>query len=76
MTMGNKDDDFEELLKPKIHPDIIRKEIKINEYNGQYSVKLPKMIIDEMGLKKNSLMIIEFNTNTKECSIKMEKKKK
>jgi len=76
--MGNpvkRDDEFEEMFTPKIHNKKIIKETKIHEYNGQYSVKLPRFILEEIGIKKGDLFIVEYDTETKEYSIKFRKKK-
>ncbi len=67
-------EDIEEMLAPQVHPKKIIKETKIHEYKGQYSIKLPKLIMDELDIKKNDLLIIEYDTETKEYLLKFKKK--
>lgn len=73
---GGKRDDVEDILAPKkIHPEKIIKEIRIHEYNGQYSVKLPRIILEELKIKKGDFLVIEYDTKTKEYSIKFGRQK-
>ena len=63
-----------ELLKPRVHPDIIKKEGKVLFDGKQYSIRIPLTIIEELNIKKGEPFIIEFNTKTKEYSIKFKNK--
>ena len=63
-----------ELLKPKLHQDIIRKEGKVLFDGKQYSIRIPIVIIETLNIKKGEPFIIEFNTKTKEYSIKFKNK--
>jgi bifunctional DNA-binding transcriptional regulator/antitoxin component of YhaV-PrlF toxin-antitoxin module len=70
-----RDDEMEDLLSPEMHPRKIMKETKIHEYNGQYSVKLPKSILEEININRGDYLTIEYDTETKEYSIKFKKKR-
>lgn len=65
---------IEETLKSKVHPDIIKKEGKVLFDGTQYSIRIPLMIIEELNIKKGEPFIIEYNTKTKEYSIKFKNK--
>lgn len=65
---------IEDLLKPRVHPDIITKEGKVQFDGKQYSIRIPLAIIDELNIKKGEPFIIEYNTKTKEYSIRFKNK--
>ena len=66
--------EVEDLLKTKLHPDIIRKDGKVLFDGKQYSIRIPLLIIEELNIKKGEPFVIEFNTKTKEYSIKFKSK--
>lgn len=65
---------IEEMLKPKVHPDIITKEGKVLFDGKQYSIRIPLVIVEELNIKKGEPFIIEYNTKTKEYSIRFKNK--
>lgn len=66
--------EVEELLKPKIHPEVIKKEGKVLFDGRQYSIRIPLIIVEELNIKKGEPFTIDFNTKTKEYSIKFKNK--
>lgn len=68
---GSVKGDLDELFKSDIHPEVIKKKIKIHEYKGQYSIKIPKIVIRELGIKKGAPCMIEYDTVKKQCFIKL-----
>lgn len=76
-NLTKKEQDIEqidEMLKPKVYPDIIKKEGKVLFDGKQYSIRIPLAIAEELNIKKGTPFIIEFNTKTKEYSIKFKDK--
>ena len=75
-----KEEDIEELLKPRL-PIKIRKEVKVQsnkavEGYNQYGIRFPQDFVDELKIKKGDIFIIECDPETKEYSIKLNEKKK
>ena len=67
--------DNEDLLEiPKIIPDIIKKEMKIQFDGSQYLVRIPMFLIDELNIKKGDIAIFEYDSRDKSYSIKLKTK--
>jgi hypothetical protein len=78
MVIENKEENIEELLKPKLPKKII-KEVKIiinkaGKNTIQYGIRLPIAFVDELNIKKGDTFVLEVEPKTKEYSIKLKKK--
>lgn len=70
-----QEEEIEEILKIPSQ-EIITKETKV-QFNGrQYEIRIPMLLIGELNIKKGDIVIIEYNTRTKEYSIKFKKNAK
>lgn len=76
--MEKRDDELEELLKPRMLPQKIKKEVKVQESKGgngkQFSIRLPRDFVEELNIKKGDIFIIEYNPEEKKYSIKLKGK--
>lgn len=73
--MGESKEEKEMLEKliPKVMPDIIKKEVKVQYEGKQLSIRLPALLVNELKIKKGDVFIIEYNGKTKEYSFKLKK---